>query len=105
MATPLLNLRVDPEAQDRWRAAARDDGAPTLSDWLRSLAEDRIAAKSVEDKINGPLRVGSLDPSLVSTGVSRAPVKKTRKAQVASVCERERFHRPGTFCKSCGATQ
>ncbi len=96
--TPLLTIRVDDATRDRWAGAARDDGQ-NLSNFIRSCVEERIA----DDKVHGPGRVGSLDPSLVSAGASKAPAKKTKKAPAA--CARERFHRPGTFCKSCGTTQ
>lgn len=38
-----LRVRVLPQEMERWREAARESGAPSLSGWLRALADQAVA--------------------------------------------------------------
>lgn len=80
-----VEVRVDDETRARWESAARDAGQ-SLSVFVRDAVEAVVSAPAVR------VQAGKRKPSAAKV-VDRA------------VCPRERFHRPGTFCKECGKTQ
>lgn len=74
--TKLRSIRVDDPEWESWEKAALARG----------------------------MRVSEFIRSVVSAAVDGKPAPAKRRGKVAVVCDRERFHRPGTFCKACGKT-
>lgn len=81
---PVHALRVPDEEWDAWEAAARDRHE-SVAQFIRSVMNREA---------------GAPDPAAAKVR-GRA---KAKAAPAAAACVRERFHRPGSFCKACGVT-
>lgn len=88
-----IEIRLDDATRDRWAAAARDAGQ-TLSAFIREAVDSFIEAPVVTKNVR---KRGGHQP------VAAGPPPASPPPRPGS-CPRERFHRPGTFCKSCGTT-
>ncbi len=82
--SPVWNMRLDPADKERWEGAAAAVRMP-LSEFVKTAVEEKIAASPSD-----------------APRPTKASVKKG--ATVAHVCAKERFHRPGSFCKTCGTS-
>lgn len=91
-----VEVRVDDEMRARWEAAARDYGQ-SLPAFIRDTVEAAVTAPEVTKAL---LEMQANDNARRSKRKTPKPPKATPAASTA-VCPRERFHRPGTFCKEC----
>lgn len=80
---PVHALRVPDEEWDAWEAAARDRHE-SVAQFIRSVMNREA---------------GAPDPAAPRTRRAKA-----KAAPAADACVRERFHRPGSFCKACMVT-
>lgn len=87
-----VEVRVDDETRERWAAAARERGE-TLSTFVRETVDAAIAAPAVTQEL--------LEMQKNDLAAARPVVPKADR--IGGGCPRERHHRPGTYCKTCGA--
>ena len=103
--SPLLNMRLTESDKQRWSEAAEKQGMP-LATWIRRCVEDTLIINPDGDSTVGTAQMAKmlLADEVVTGGRQTGKAKALAAAErIANApCPRERFHRPGTFCKACG---
>lgn len=92
-AKPQIPLRAEPDQFERWRAAAVKQG-DSLNAFVAGAAD--AAAAFLLD--------GESGKTTPSSDISSDRAPSRRKRASAKACPRERFHRPGSYCKFCDTT-
>jgi hypothetical protein len=80
------------EAVEKWHFPDEDEGAPAV---IRSA---NVIISAIRDKVDVP--AVTVNDLFVTKDTPQVPVVIKREWQ-AKVCENERFHRRGIFCKQC----
>lgn len=92
---PRIPIVASQERIDVWKDAAKGSGR-SFNLW----AGDALDAAAATDPTGKKVVAAAKRQVATAQANSFPPQPRGRKG----VCARERFHRPGQFCKTCGAT-